>query len=242
MLLRTLYLKAEGDDLSTDYCYELRGRSRALCNYLEREVLGRARYETEGFNRIVIRLTPTPSRPTFVNSSNVACLDVPFDRARYDALTTDEDRDDFFIDALTRGLTKCARTLDIPKTDLVRGMKQFVKGGRKNEWVHKRKRFARHDLEAVLSCSLTRQKFSLHLDVDVRGTRVVSKLIRETGPDENVFHYFLRDIVLQKGVLTVTQRVGKPLWSEKIAKLEAMANKKETKKAPGKRAGKPRTK
>jgi hypothetical protein len=147
MILKTLYLKLDASDLPTETTYEFLLRSRVVCNYLEREVLERIKFDAEGFNRISIAVTDEPREvEVFVNSEKVACVDIPFNRKLYERQKTDEDITRYFIERLREGLEKCAAVLKIPKSELLAGLGAFEEGGMHNEWVHFSRTFKKQGL------------------------------------------------------------------------------------------------
>jgi hypothetical protein len=218
MILKTLYLKVGDLGLPTEFTYGFLKRSRFICNYIEREVLDKIRFRAENFNRIVISLCSVPGNGVFVNTSNVACVGIAFDRRYYES-KSGKDLSLYYIDRLKEGLIKCAQFIEIPKNEIFQGLDLFLSGGMKNEWVHKRRVFKILSLRAILKCELTQEAFSLRLEVFHADRCVLDSVLLQTDPDEIAFEYRFKDIKVDGDHLVVTTKTGAPLWQERIAKL-----------------------
>jgi hypothetical protein len=220
MILKSLYLHIGVLGLPTDYTYTFKKRSRFICNWLDREVLKPLKSQCNEFDRIVVMLCSTPNPSAYVNTSKVACVEIPFDRYRIDA-SMGIAFTELQIAMLKSGIEKCAETLAIPKSDLFRGLEVFVEQGMKNEWLHKNRTFKQHDLTAALSCKMTQEVFSLRLCVLRHKTTVFDEVILETETDEVVFNHKFKDIIIDNDNLVVTARIGSPLWTKPLVELVA---------------------
>lgn len=223
MILRTLYLKLEASELSTERTYDFLLRSRVLCSFLEREVLRRLDFESPDFNRLVVTVTDEARSPrAFVNSEKVACVDLPYVREQLKRLETDDDFTRFFVERLREGIKKAARTLALPTRELLAGVKAFERGGGRNEWLHSTKTFKRLGVTASLHCRMTQRAFWLRLKV-ARGDEVVfEKDLLKTKPNELVFERRFKDVAVVGTEVVVTSRLGKPLWKMPLTKLNHM--------------------
>ncbi len=222
MILRQIYLYlGDEPDLPVPYTYAFLLRSRSVCNYLEREVLARLRYRTERFNRIVLSARSAPRKGVFVNTEGAATVDIPFDRAAYERRSGEglETLGTYYVERLREGVAKCARSVSVPEHEIVEGLDAFVAGGMKNEWVHKKRTFRALGLRAELDCRMTQEVFTLRLIVSDAGGPVLDRQILKAEPNEIVFGYRFKDIVLDRGHLAVTSKHGEPLWRERVSAL-----------------------
>jgi hypothetical protein len=220
MILKSLYLHIGVLGLPADYTYSFKKRSRFICNWLEREVLKPLKQQCNGFHRIVVMLCSAPNPSVYVNTSKVACVEIPFDRHRIDA-STGIAFTELQIAMLKSGIEKCADTATIPKSELLRGLEVFVEQGMKNEWLHKKRTFKQQNLTAALSCKMTQEVFSLRLSVLHHKTTVFDGVILETETDEIVFNHKFKDITIDNDNLVVTARIGPPLWTKPLVELVA---------------------
>ena len=218
MILKALYLKIGDLGLPVDYTYGFLKRSRFICNFIEREVLGKIRFHTRNFDRIVISLCTTPTDKVFVNTAAAACVEIPFDRRTYGS-KSGKDLSVYYIDELEEGLEKCAQFLKIPKAEIFQGLEVFKANGMKNEWVHKKRVFRNLSLEVSLNCEMTQDAFRLRLEVFHSKKLVFNSVILETDPDENAFGYRFKDIKIEGDYLVVTSKSTNPLWRERLPKL-----------------------
>ncbi len=231
MILTTLYLRIDAsksptdpihpDDsrLTVDYTYGFLKKSRCLCNFLEREVLRKVRFKTEGFNRIVIAMRTNPEKGVYVNSSQVACVELPFVPSDYES-KDGEALMHYYIDCLQRGLQKCARSIPIPLDALKQGIADFVSGGMENRWLFKNRAFKEHGLRSSLHCSLTPSEFSLRIQVWRKQDLVLDEEVLRTDPDEIAFQHRFRDLEIIDGALVVTSKYdSKVTWRRKLSLL-----------------------
>ncbi len=216
MILATLYLKIGVLKLPVEYTYGFLKRSRFLCNYLEREVLKKLRFKAVGFNRIVISLDAKPADGVFVNSSQVLCVELPFNPTEYES-KSDEALTFYYMEYLKAGLHKCAESVSIPLEALLQGMKEFEAGGFKNEWLYKRRAFREYGLNASLLCALTMNEFKLRLQIQRGKETVFDQVILQTDPDEIAFAYRFNDIVVEDDSLVVVAKYDVPLWKKPIS-------------------------
>ena len=218
MILKTLYLQIEGRELPTEYTYDFLKSSRHICNYIEREVLRKIRFKADGFSQICISLCSDPKTEFFVNSANVACCDLKFDRERYDALSKEE-LPDFYIELLEAGLRQMTGFCPLPLDEILQGLNDFKSGGFVNEWTHKRRVFKKHALTAALRCELSQSAFKLRLEVLKDKAVTFNEVILETDPDEVAFEHRYKDVMIDDESLVVTSKYGDPLFAKNIGEL-----------------------
>ncbi len=218
MILSSLFIVLDWVTPSIDYTYGFRKKSHSLCNYLEREVLKEIKYNCEGFNRIVISMSAKPEAHAFVNSSQVAGVELPYQPQKYDHAHGDA-LNRYFVDCLDKGLKKLSDSHAIPYAELMAGATAFLDGGGKNEWLHKSRTFRQQKVKANLQCALSHDAFQLTLQV-WRNSRVVfDHVILETEPDALAYGYRFKDITLVDGVLSVTGKNDQLLFRRRLDKL-----------------------
>ena len=86
MILRDIYLYPDLVEFPQELTSTFRYQTRSLCNFLERNVLKRLKFETDGFRRLCIIGTSAPKEGVFVNTAKAACVEVFLDVARYGSL------------------------------------------------------------------------------------------------------------------------------------------------------------
>ncbi len=215
MILKTLYLKMDGKNLPVDYTYGFLKQSRCLCNYLEREVLKKLKFACDGFNRIVICLVPTPGDDVYVNSCQVACVEIQVDHEEYTSKQGHE-LAIYYIAKLREGLMKCAQSVPIPLEALLQGIDDFIAGGMKNRWIHRSKKLGGQGLKAELDCELTLNEFILRIRVYQGPHLLLDEVVLQTDPDEIAFAFRFHDLVVLDGVLTVTSKNTDSPWSRRL--------------------------
>jgi hypothetical protein len=231
MILTTLYLSIDAsksptepkhpDDsrMTVDYTYGFLTKSRCLCNFLEREVLRKIKFRAEGFNRIVIAMRTNPENEFVVNSSQVACVWLPFVPSEYES-KDGEVLMHYYIDCLKKGLQKCAQYVSIPVDALTQGIDDFVSGGMTNQWLFKSRTFREHGLKASLLCSLTPSEFLLRIQVWRKKELVLDEEVLRTDPDEIAFQHRFRDLEIIDGALIVAAKNNTEVtWSRKLSLL-----------------------
>jgi len=218
MILRTIYLKIGDLGLASEYTYGFLKRSRVVCNFIEREVLGRLKFKADGFKRISISLCSAPRDAAWVNSSGVACVEIPFDREVYDG-TADSELCEYYIGKLKEGIAKADPVLSVPAAEISDGLERFVAGGMANQWLHLKRTFKGEGLLVFLRCELTTEVFRLSLEVHKGGVEVLREVILVTDPDENAFDYRFDDVEVISGELVVLGKRSGRLWARPIADL-----------------------
>jgi hypothetical protein len=205
--------------LPKDYTYGFLKRSRVVCNFIEREVLAQLKFNADGFKRISISLCSIPRASVFVNSADVACVEIPFDRDVYDHVARSS-LCEYYIGKIKEGVVKAACDISVPVEAIFAGVEQFVAGEMINQWLHVKRIFKVEGLVAFLRCELTTEAFRLTLEVQKHGFEVVKDIVLVTDPDENVFEYKLGDVKIIDGQLVVLAKRGGHLWSKALADLE----------------------
>lgn len=219
MILKSLHLKIGDLGLPSSYTYDFKKKSRYMCNYIEREVLKKLRFKTDGFNRIVVSLKSEPTTDFFLYPAKVACTDIPFEQEIYDALMG-ERLTDFLILKTKEGIENVAAATLIPKEEIYRGLDAFVINEYVNEWLYKKRSFKQHSLVVYLYCKLTQSGFTLVLKIIKNDVVVFEEIILETDPDEVAFHYRFKDIIIEDGQLVITSKISSQnLFTKKLSTL-----------------------
>lgn len=217
MLLRDISLYLNLDEYDPDYVSDFQFRSRYLCNFVRRRIKP-LRFRTEGFGSIAVQGCREPKEGCPIEGEKVAGPRVRFDRQRYDSLRPEECHE-LFIGMLWQGLEKCARHHRIPLLEMEAAIDEFRAGGYRNEWTFKRRTFRSFGLEASLNCSLDMEKFVLTLEVERKGVVVYDAPILETKPDELIFDYRFKDVVLDGQALVVMSKSGEATFSLDLSAL-----------------------
>lgn len=204
MKLRSIYLSLYEypDEVSDPFSFE----TRCLCNYVQRP-MRKMRIETEGFNNIVIRGDPSPDEKSrLVHEKSLRVPFVP-DLERYKD-STDEEKQQYFIEILTEGLHSANDFQSLPLSALLELVSEFRAGGYRNCWTHKSKLLRGYGVRAALGCELTMHEFKLTLSVSRKNETVIAKQILSTKPDEICFYHQFKDIVIRDESLVVTKRMS----------------------------------
>jgi hypothetical protein len=120
---------------------------------------------------------------------------------------------------LLEGFEKCARHHRIPLAELREGLEDFRRGGYKNEWTHKTKLLRPAGLKAWLLCSMDTHRFVLTLVLERKGAKIFDQPIMATRPDEIIFAYQIKDIVLEGDSVVVQDKFGKPTYTLRLDSL-----------------------
>ena len=107
MILKELYLYPDLVEFPDEIVHPFRDQSRSICNFLERE-LQTIRFSADGFKRICIVGKSSPSTESFINSSKVLIVEVPFDENDYKKLERAQ-LNTFFAQMLVAGIEKCRK-------------------------------------------------------------------------------------------------------------------------------------
>src|SRR3954466_2323170 len=120
---------------------------------------------------------------------------------------------------LLQGLQRCSRCYCIPLSDMKAAIDEFRAGGYRNEWTFKTTTLRGVGLQASLNCSLDMEKFTLTLKLERNGVVVYDAPILETKPDEIIFAYRFKDVVLDGQAVVVKDKFDKPTFSLDLSAL-----------------------
>ncbi len=192
-------------------------KNRYLCNFIERR-LHELKFDALGFNKICVQGRHRPEELCPIMSENAAVPSVAFDEERYNSLGANAHHE-FFIGMLLEGLEKCARHHKIPLSDIKAAIEKFRHGGYRNEWTHQKKLLRGVGLRASLLCTLDTERFVLTLKLERKGDTVFEQPILETQPDELIFAYQFKEVVLEGETIVVKNKFGEPTFAVDLSSL-----------------------
>jgi hypothetical protein len=205
MFLRYITAYLEPLEFPKEYGSPFGFRQRYIGNYLGRILTG-LRFQTQRYNALIIQGTRDPEKDCSI--VEVKSLEVPiaFDQPRYDALGPEEHHE-FFLGMYIEGIEKAHRDFPIPYDVLMQGIEDFRKGGYKNEWVHSRQLIKPLGLHASLLCTMDTDQFQLTLLLERKGSTAYKETIFTTKPDEIMFGYKFKDVILVGDKLVVRTKM-----------------------------------
>lgn len=216
--LRKIALNLDRSAWPNEYGYAFYLRSRSLCNYIERS-LSRIDVRSVNASKLCITGRLREDVSFVVNSSNVACLSVPFSPLDYDSLQTDEDINAFMVHFMRSGLALIPPGAAGDVEPILEIIQQFAAGGYLNEWQHKSRVFRESGLRVSLDCSLTCTCFELHMNATNSDGNIFRRKILRTDPDEIAFHRRFKDILLEADYLVISSKLDEPLCRIPLAEL-----------------------
>ena len=217
--LRKIALNLDRMDWPNDYGYDFYSKSRCLCSYLERR-LKKESIEIVDSTKLVIHGRKESSIDFSVNSSNIACLNVPFAKEHYDELETEKDIHVFISTFMKQNLLNIPSSPSGDLDNLVKLVGEFESADFQNIWTHQKKSIKKLKKVFYLDCVLTLSELRLYLNVDENNQRIFSQELLKTDPDEFAYYYSFKDLKIENNILTVTSRRGSPLFISKIDKLK----------------------
>lgn len=217
MRLKHLYLYLYRDEYAAELATPFGFETRYLCNFLERR-LHELKFDAHGFSKICVQGRHEAEESCPIVSENAALASVAFDQGRYESLAPNGHHE-FFIGMLLEGLEKCARYHQIPLSEMKIAIEQFRRGGYSNEWIHQKKLLRGIGLHASLLCAVDKDKFVLTLKLERKGTTVFEQAILETKPDEIIFAYQFKEVVLEDKTIVVKNRFGEPTFALQVSSL-----------------------
>ncbi|GAB2880020.1 hypothetical protein GCM10027046_05050 [Uliginosibacterium flavum] len=202
--LRKFALNLDRYDWPNEFGYDLYLRSRALCNFVERELI-----KTEVFfdsSKLVLNGAKTDRFDFKVNSFGVACLRAPFDEISYRAKTEAIDVFAFMRTFIRTCISGISAEKSYNLTPVLDAVDKFFDGHCVNEWLYQSKTIIRKKLVAKLICRISQHHFTLTLATERDGQAEHSTLILSTDPDPLAYHYEFKDMKLHDNKLIITNR------------------------------------
>jgi len=184
--------------------------NRFIGNYLSRK-LKESKVETINIKRIILigYLNEFNEDSLFESSLRIF---VPFNKVQYDILKKDE-LPDFFIEMYKTGIIKASQTHEVPVEFLLTKLVEFKENNYKNEWEFKSKTFKEIGIKATLFCKMTMDFFSLTLVLTKKNEVVFTKEILNTLPDEIIYHWQFKDIILENNEIKVLNEFKDPIYT-----------------------------
>jgi len=204
MILKSFYLNLDRQEYGNDIGYKLQCQARSLCHFLGKYVKP-SKFKCD-FRRVVVCGKRHITTSCYINSSNVACVNIEFDLEKYSSLSSDNEINDFLIEMLIHGLKILKENQDLPWDVISEGIEEFKSNGYKNQWTHKKRLFRDYGIRAQLDCDLTVEKFSLALKITKDKNLVYDKTVLETDADEVAFDYRFKDIIIDNDKLIITSK------------------------------------
>jgi hypothetical protein len=195
---------------SNKYTCDFSFRCRFIGNYLRRHIK-QINFEPSGYNRLFIsasRFVITPNKVI----ENVLRVSILFDQLKYDGLSKVE-LPDFFTELYKEGITKASQTHQLPTEFLLTKLDEFKANDYLNEWEFKSKLFKELGVMATLICKMTMDFFSLTLVLAKNSKVVFTEEILNTLPDEIIFNWQFKEIVLENNEIKVLDEFKKPIYS-----------------------------
>lgn len=209
MNLRYIALGLDYDtyiEANNDLRYQFQLHTRFVNNYFSKAIR-KYKFDTNGvYNMISIALLPENElKPTKISGLDVLKTYLPFDQKCYEQIKGTEDCS-YYLELLEQGFKKASEFNPIPLDTLLSLVEEFKKGGCKNEWQHRKKRFKEEDLEIVLTCQFTTNYFQLIATINQMSTKkeLVKGVAIKTKPDEIHFDKMFKDILIHENFIVVT--------------------------------------
>ncbi|MGF1574188.1 MAG: hypothetical protein ACFCU1_14100 [Sumerlaeia bacterium] len=200
------------DDFSLEFILDrnIKDNSEFITYYLCRACLKKIRFIHPAYTGLRIELSKNPKpEPYIIDSPRNAIIEVDIDYERLMALSN-SNRRSYFIDKIREGIEKFSRFYEFPKKEVFECLDEFIEGGCINRWVYKKRSFREHKLQVLLHADLAEQYFKIKLEVIHKKEQVLYDTIFIYDPNPFGYPYFIKDIVIEDGYLTVTNKFGDP--------------------------------
>lgn len=205
MTLRYIALQIEDEISGRMYSSDFAYHTRFISNYFSKAIR-KYKYTTDGtFNMISIKGAVNYSEGFKIRGMGALSIPVSFDPKRYEQIKGTEDCS-YYLELLEQGFKKASEFKPIPLDTLLTLIEEFKKGGCKNEWVHKKKRFKDIDLEVILKCEFTTNYFQLIATINQISTKkeLVKGIVMKTKPDAIHFDKMFKDVLVYENFIIIT--------------------------------------
>lgn len=188
-----------------DYRYEFKLHTRFINHFLSIQIR-KHKLVTDGtFNMISVAPMPNNIETCEIIPFEVLKVTVPFNKNRYEQtkMTTNHE---YYLELLEEGFERISKSKKISLDSLLKLLDDFRKGGYKNEWQHKKKKFKEYDIEVSLDCKFTSFDFQLIVSINKISTRekLVEGTVIRTLPDEIFFDKMFKDIIVNNESIIIT--------------------------------------
>ncbi|GEN69911.1 hypothetical protein [Chryseobacterium rhizosphaerae] len=197
--------------MNNELRYEFQLHTRYISNYLSKEIR-KHKFQTDGtFNMLSISLLPDKIKDTKIVALDVLETYLLFDKSKYEKIKG-SDKCDYYLELFEEGFKKANKFKSVPVDVLLSLLKEFKKGGCRNEWLHKKKNFKNHNLQIILSCEFTTNYFQLIITINQISSKkeIVREIIMKTEPDEILFEKMFKDILIENDEIIVTDSSDGP--------------------------------
>ena len=205
MNLRYIALNLEADELDRMYSSDFTYYTRFISNYFSRAIRKYKKVNDFEFNMICIDATTDRLSECKIKGFNSLSVPVPFDKSHYEKIRGTEDCS-YYLVLLEQGFRKASENKRIPLNILLNLIDEFKKGGCKNEWLHKKKRFKEQDIVVRLDCYFTTLDFKLVVTISKISTKekLCSGTVIRTKPDEVHFDKMFKDVLIHQNFIIIT--------------------------------------
>lgn len=197
-------------NIDNELRYEFQQRTNFINDFFSKAIR-KYKFETDGsFNMINVSLTEFEITPTLIVPSNVLQVYLTFDRKEYEKIKKTEDCN-YYLELLAKGFRRAYAFKSIPLEILLNLIEEFKKGGCKNEWLHKKKKFKEYDLEVVLTCEFTTNYFQLWVSVNQLSTKtnLIRDIIIRTETGVSIHEGMFKNILIDKDII-ITDKSDSP--------------------------------
>ena len=215
MYLRYLHLGLDYNDYierDNNLRFEFQQHTNFIDDFFSK-AMSKLKYKTDGsYNMISIEVTEFEIKPTKLKGfGDVIGVNLPFDRTRYEKIKGTSDCS-YYLELLEKGFKKASEYKEIPLESLLNIIEEFKKGGCKNEWVHKKKRFKEDDLEVILNCDFTTNYFQLVATINQVSTKreLVSGVIIRTEVGISIHEGMYKDVLIKNDEILITDKSDSP--------------------------------
>jgi hypothetical protein len=209
MILKNIFLYPDLEEfhLRNNERYLIQCQTNFITNYLERQ-LKELKFEAKDFNQICFIAYEKEWQEQHVDSFKN--LSIPVKINFNECLKINKDQlPDYFINLISNGLNELPAEFIVPKNELLNWLKNFKNDGYKNQWLFKERSFREFGIKCRLDCELTIDQFTLTLVVIKKGVEILNKIACTKVPSENIYHYFLNDVIIKDGKVLVIDKFKK---------------------------------
>jgi hypothetical protein len=181
--------------------YDFQLRTGFISNYFSKK-LRKLRFATDGsFNMVSISLQEDVIDKPLIVPISVLKVPISFDRERYLSIRETSDFN-YYIELLKLGFIKASEFKQLPVTEFLGILNEFVLSNCKNEWLILKKKFKPEDLEIILKGDYNTNHFQVTLTINKLSTKeeLVNGIIITTEPDEIVFDTLIDKIIIDKNI------------------------------------------
>jgi hypothetical protein len=215
----SLHINSESG-YSEEFRRNFNSHCRFICHYVSIGIR-KLKFITDGtFNMISVVPTSEPTIEFKTIADNVLRANVTLNSTLYRKLTGKE-KFEYFLNLLEEGYSICAKYKKIPLSDLLQIDQEFREIGYKNEWLYKKKRFKKENVEVYLNCFFSSEDFRLVLTVKRIGSEseIASGVVIRTFPNEVSFESLFKDVIIEQNKLIITDYANRPKFVFKLSDL-----------------------